>query len=127
MLALGLAGWLSYLAIGPVVGFWLSLFSEFFAALCLVGLGSAVMLLAPVGGLPGRVVYEWHRWAWFGIAFVVATIAFGVLLGGASARFPLGTLLMMAGGVAALCIGGWAYFSFVARPASEPNRVRPLR
>lgn len=120
VLVLGLVGWIGFSAIGPVVGFWLSLFSEFFAALCLAGLGSAVMLLLPVGGLPGRVVYEWHRWAWFGIALGVATVTFGVLLGGASARFPLSILLLLAGGLAAVCVGVWAYFTLVARPSAAP-------
>lgn len=115
MLALGVAGWIGHALVGAVVGFWPALLSETLAALCLAGLGSAVVLMIPLAALPGRTIMEWHPWAWFGVSFVIATIAFAVILGGSGARFPLGPLLLAAGGFAAACIAVWAWLRFVAR------------
>jgi hypothetical protein len=115
VLVLGVIGWVGHSRLGDVVGFWPSLMSELFAALCLVGVGSVLALMLPIGALPGRVVWEWHRWLWFVLAFAFGTIAFAVLLGGASAKLPLAVLILLAGGFAAACIAGWAWVRFVAQ------------
>ncbi|MBF0671669.1 MAG: hypothetical protein IR160_03685 [Salinibacterium sp.] len=115
VLGLGLVGWVGHSAVGDVVGFWPSLLSEILAALCLVGVGSTIVLLLPVGALPGRVLWEWHRWAWFCIALAGCTIAFAPLLGGPDSHWPLATLLIIAASIAALFIGAWATLRFLVR------------
>lgn len=114
VLMLGLLGWVGHAIVGDVVGFWPSLTSETLAALCLVGIGSSLVLMLPIGALPGRVLWEWHRPVWFVIAFVVATIAGAILLGGASADFPLAVALIVAGILAVTCLSAWAVLRFVA-------------
>lgn len=115
VLGLGLVGWLGHSLVGDVVGFWPSLLSEFFAALCLVGIGSTLVLLLPLGAMPGRVLWEWHRWIWFGVVMVAYTLAFGLLLGGDDAHWPLGVMLIIAGSIAAAFIAAWAALRFLVR------------
>ncbi|QEE61942.1 hypothetical protein FVA74_10460 [Salinibacterium sp. dk2585] len=118
VLVLGLIGWIGHSLVGEVVGFWPSLLSEIFAALCLVGVGSTLVLLLPVGALPGRVLWEWHSWAWAGIALVGYSLAFGILLGGADAHWPLAIVLIIAASIAALFIAAWAILRFLV---SQPD------
>ncbi|MCW4386430.1 hypothetical protein OH146_11670 [Salinibacterium sp. SYSU T00001] len=115
VLGLGLVGWVGHAIVGEVVGFWPTLTSEIYAALCLVGIGSTLVLLLPLGALPGRVVWEWHPWLWFAVTLGAGTVAFALLLGGASAHFPLATMVILAGVVAAVCLGAWAVLRFVVK------------
>lgn len=107
------AAWLAYQALGPVQGFWANLSIEVLATLCLAGLGSAVILMLPLGRLPGRVVLEWSPAAWLIAMAVVATLAWAIMLGGSDARFPVMGSALLAGGFTAISLAVWAWVRYV--------------
>jgi len=102
--------WLVLGAVGSGEGFWISAINETLSAICLAGLGSALLLLLPVLSLPGRAILEWSPVIWLITTVVVALLA-GVILTGEN--FPV---LLMAGGALAIAIvsvgtWGWSRFS----------------
>lgn len=92
--ALALIGWVAFDLLTPSTGFWMTLASETAAAVALGGLGSLLLLLLPVGPLPGRTLYAVSPPAWAVVALASATVAGAVLVSGPA--FPL-TALVLAG------------------------------
>jgi hypothetical protein len=113
VLLLAVLSWLAHSLVGPVDGFWASALSETLATVCLAGLGSAVILMLPIGTLPGRVVLEWSRPVWGVITVAVATVAAGILLGGAQPAFPMLATVLIVSGFAAVCVAVWAWVNYV--------------
>ncbi|HEU4807986.1 MAG TPA: hypothetical protein VFT01_06950, partial [Homoserinimonas sp.] len=113
VLALALLAWPAHSLMGPVDGFWASVLSEMLATVCLAGLGSALILMLPIGALPGRVVLEWSRKAWFAATLAVGTVAAAVLLGGIQPAFPMLATLLIVAGFAAVCVAVWAWVNYV--------------
>lgn len=111
VLVMGCAAWLGHSALGPQVGFWASLASETLAALTIAALGSLILLLLPVAGMPGRYLFEWSPVAWGGIAVLGGTAAAAVVA--LSSTFPLALLLVGAGLLAAVCVATWAWLTYV--------------
>lgn len=112
ILVLGVLGWLAHGVLGPVQGFWGSLASETLAALCLAGLGSALVLVLPIATLPGRVILEWSLTAWavtvLLVAGTVATVIYGTTLTGAVLPWLAGAAVF-----AALSLAMWLFVRFV--------------
>jgi len=101
-------------ALKPLEGFWGNLTLEILATVCLAGLGSALVLLIPLGRLPGRVIFEWSMLAWAGILVVVAVLAWVIALDGTLTNVPtLAAFAMVAGGFTALCVAVWAWVRYV--------------
>ncbi|MBX9717638.1 MAG: hypothetical protein K2X36_02200, partial [Microbacteriaceae bacterium] len=90
--ALALIGWAAHDVLTPGTGFWMTLASETAAAVALGGLGSLLMLLLPVGPLPGRTLYAVSPPAWASVALVSATVAGAILVSGPA--FPLAALVI---------------------------------
>lgn len=90
--ALALIGWAAHDLLTPSTGFWMTLASETAAAVALGGLGSLLMVLLPVGPLPGRTLYAVSPPAWAAVALVSATIAGAILVSGPA--FPLAALVL---------------------------------
>ena len=107
------AAWLAHEWLGPMQGFWANLSIEVLATLCLAGLGSAMVLMLPLGRLPGRVVFEWSPAAWLITVAIVATLAWVIVLGGSTARFPVIGSALLAGGFAAVSLAIWAWTRYV--------------
>ena len=107
------AAWLAHEWLGPMQGFWANLSIEVLATLCLAGLGSAMVLMLPLGRLPGRVVLEWSPAAWIVAMAIVATLAWVIVLGGSGARFPVISSALLAGGFAAVSVAVWAWMRYV--------------
>ena len=84
----------------PSTGFWMTLASETAAAVALGGLGSLLMLLLPVGPLPGRTLYAVSPSMWAVVAVLSASLTGAVLASGPA--FPLAALVLTAAAVAAL-------------------------
>lgn len=118
LLTVGVGGWIGHDLVGSVVGFWPSVLSETLATLCLAGIGSAVLLMLPLGALPGRVILEWSAGLWAATSFAVASLASVITLGTDGAGFPSAVPLIVLGGFAAVCGAVWAWSSFV-----EPARA----
>src|SRR5690606_6940181 len=104
-----------------VVGFWPSLLREILATLALAGIGSAFVLMLPVGSLPGRDIISWSPWAWIGVSFVGATVGFGILLGGTGAFFPLAATLLLAIGFTVACLAMWAIMRYLVPAPASPE------
>lgn len=113
IVVLAMTAWLGYQALGAVQGFWANLSIEMLATLCLAGLGSAMILMLPLGRLPGRVVLEWSPVAWLIAMAIVATLAGVIMLGGSDARFPVIDSALLAGGFAAVSLAVWAWMRYV--------------
>jgi hypothetical protein len=102
--------WILHGAVGDAQGFWGAGLSETLAAVAIAGLGSVVVLLLPVGALPGRAVFEWSHWTWLGLAVVAVTVATVALAQGV---FPALLAVIAALAIAAVCLGVWAWVRFV--------------
>jgi hypothetical protein len=115
--ALGVLAWLAVgLLAAPADPFGAFLL-ELANALALVGIGSAAVMLLPVGGLAGRAIVRWSRWLWAGLSLVVYTVLFALLLPVASLiERGAGVLLIVgvAAGFAAASVAVWLWERFVA-------------
>lgn len=113
VLLLAVLAWVAHGLVGPVDGFWASVFSELLATVCLAGVGSALILMLPIGALPGRVVLEWSRRAWFTTTLAVGTLAAAVLLPGVQPGITMLTALLVVTGFAAICVAVWAWSNYI--------------
>jgi hypothetical protein len=117
--ALSVTAWLMHGWMGPVTGFWASLTSEMFAAVCLAGFGSALVLVLPIAALPGRALLEWSAPWWLATVAVVTTLASVVILGaGKGSPFPLLGSLIAAVAFSAVSVAAWSWVRFV-EPADQ--------
>ncbi len=109
--------WLLHSAIGPVEGFWGSIPSEVLATITIAGFGSVIMLLLPVGALPGRVLLEWSKLGWLVTALALVTLGAAVLVG--EALHPVNAIVLSSVAVvfAAFAVAAWGWTRFV-RPAN---------
>ncbi|GAA4671397.1 hypothetical protein GCM10025780_13950 [Frondihabitans cladoniiphilus] len=86
---------------------------EGLATVCLAGLGSLIVLLIPLGALPGRFLWAWSRSTLVGLA-VVGVAAAGVVLGGdPQEAFPIMPLVAAAVVFAALAVAAWVWARYV--------------
>lgn len=97
--ALAMLGWAAHDLLTPSTGFWMSLGSEMAAAVALGGLGSLLMLLLPIGPLPGRTLYAVSPPMWAVVAVLSASLTGAILTSGPA--FPLAPLLLAGAAVAA--------------------------
>ena len=110
--ALAILGWAAHDLLTPSTGFWMSLWSETTAAMALGGLGSLLMLLLPIGPLPGRILYAASRPAWAAVALVSASLVGAILASGPA--FPLAALLLLAAAFGAVLVAVTVWVRWVA-------------
>jgi hypothetical protein len=110
--ALALIGWAVHDLLTPSTGFWMSVASETAAAVALGGLGSLLMLLLPVGPLPGRTLYAVSPPAWAVVALASATVAGAILVSGPA--FPLAALVLAGAATGALLSAAVVWVRWVA-------------
>ncbi|MGO4536685.1 Ig-like domain-containing protein [Leifsonia sp. 2MCAF36] len=118
--AVAALGVLAWLAVGlfaaptnPVTVF----LAELVNVLALAGIGSAAVMLLPIGGLAGRAIVQWSRWLWAGLSLVVYTVLFALLLPVASlVERGVGVVVVVgaAVGFAATSVAFWLWERFVA-------------
>jgi hypothetical protein len=78
--ALASVGWIA-VGLLPVATTTVTAFvSEFANAVVLLAIGSAGVLLLPLGSLPGRAILQWSRGMWLGITVAVDTVLFAILV-----------------------------------------------
>lgn len=92
---------------------------EILATVCLAGLGSVIVLLVPLGALPGRALYAWSRPTLVGFAVIGVAMAAVVYLGGPDESFPMLPLVIASIAFATLAVGAWAWVRFVEPSADE--------
>ena len=90
----------------------MTLASETAAAVALGGLGSLLMLLLPVGPLPGRTLYAVSPPAWAVIALVSAGVTGAILVAGPA--FPLAVLTLAGAAFAAVLTAAVVWVRWVA-------------
>ncbi len=109
--ALATASWIAHDLVVDADGFWGQSLAETFAAICITGFGSAVLLLIPVGSLPGRAIFDWSPGAWF--ATCIPVVGIGAMAFTASSGFPTLAVVGAACAIGALCLAGWAWMRFI--------------
>ncbi|NQX11248.1 hypothetical protein HQQ80_06405 [Microbacteriaceae bacterium VKM Ac-2855] len=118
---LGLAGaaWALSGAITPDGSFVSALVAEVLSATTLLSVGSAIVLLFPIGRPAGQAVLRWSPVLWLGLTLVAYTVLFLLLTptirawqsdGGG------GVLALSAVGFAAVCTSIWAWRRFIDEP-----------
>ncbi|WP_374010056.1 hypothetical protein [Leifsonia sp. LS-T14] len=115
--ALGVVAWLAVgLLAAPSTP--LAVFVAVFVnVLALGGIGSAAVMLLPIGGLAGRTIARWSRWLWGGLSLVVYTVLFALLLPVASlVERGVGVIVIIgvAVGFAAASVAFWLWERYVA-------------
>lgn len=79
--ALSVLAWLGYSLLnvidggGPVVVF----VSETLSSLAIAGISALPIALVPIGGMTGRIIWNWNRWVWMG-AYAVGLFGFFLIL-----------------------------------------------
>ena len=95
------------------------------SAVVVSGLKAVAFGMMPFTFMPGRAVYQWHRWVWAVLSAVAMFAFFHILIGpnaGYLSGLDLGawlTALAVFGAFAAFTIGFWAWFRFRPSPAEE--------
>lgn len=91
---------------------------ETLATVCLAGLGSLIVLLVPLGSLPGRALYSWSRPTLVGLGVVGVALAAVVYAGDPAEAFPLTPLVVAAVAFAVLAVSTWVWVRYV-EPAAD--------
>ncbi len=115
--ALAMLGWAVHDLLTPSTGFWMSLWSETAAAIALGGLGSLLMLLLPIGPLPGRILYSASRPAWAAITLVTASLVGAIFASGPAC--PLVAFLLLAAALAAVLVAITTWTRWIAPELSR--------
>jgi hypothetical protein len=113
LVALALVSWLVLGLLPAASGLVPTLAAEVLNTVVLTALGSAVLVLIPVGRTSGRSILAWSPSIWAGLAVTTFAIMFGVL---APTMDPQGAALIgaAAGVFAAVSVGAWAWQRFVS-------------
>lgn len=117
LLILGIVSWTVLGVLPAATGFASNLLAEMVNTVVLAAIGSAVLVLIPLGRTSGRSVLAWSPLAWAGLMVTAFTLLFAVLSPVIDVWQSAGTvpLLWVAAGVfAALSGGAWAWQRFVA-------------
>lgn len=86
---------------------------EALATTALAGLGSLIVLLVPIGGLPGRAVWSWSKSTLLGLGVVGAALAAVVYAGSPGEAFPILPLVVSAVVFAVIALSAWVWVRFV--------------
>jgi hypothetical protein len=96
--------------------------AEFVNTVALGALGSAAILLLPIGDLPGRRILRWKPLVWLALAVTGFTLIGGVLspaLGGLGGGAGLILIALASLLFAAICVVVWVWVRFVRAPAHD--------
>jgi hypothetical protein len=91
--------------------------AEFVNAVVLVAIGSAAVLMLPLGTLPGRMILRWSWGIWLAVAIAVDTVLFAILVPiGRLNTSGTGTILFAVCtiGFAAISISVWLWQRYIA-------------
>jgi len=116
LLAVSVAGWAALGALPETTGLLSTLVAEIVNTVVLASIGSAVLVLVPLGRTSGRSVLAWSPVIWSGLMVAAFTLLFAVLSPTIEVCQNAGQvpLLWVAAGVfASLCAGAWAWQRFV--------------
>ena len=86
--------------------------------MCLAGLASLVLGLLPVGRLPGRALWAWHRPAHLATALLSVIATAVVFVGNPDGAFPVLTTIVATTLVALVAVAAWLWMRSV-EPVTE--------
>ncbi|HSP75713.1 MAG TPA: hypothetical protein VLO31_05825 [Cryobacterium sp.] len=117
LIGLAVVGWLTLGLLPPADGFLSALTAEIANGVVLAAIGSAALVLIPIGRTSGRSILAWSPPIWACLSVLAFTIMFGVLSptvelwhdGGSLSLWWVASSLF-----AALSVGAWAWQRFVA-------------
>ncbi|MCU1529720.1 MAG: hypothetical protein JWP75_3483 [Frondihabitans sp.] len=92
---------------------------EMLTTVCVSGLGSLVILLVPVGALPGRALYAWSRPTLVGLVVAGVAVAAVVFAGGPNEAFPVVPLVIGAIVFAVVAVSAWVWVTYVEPELDE--------
>jgi hypothetical protein len=116
LLALAVLGWLVLGVLPTGGGFGDLLAAEVANSVVLTAIGSALLVLIPIGSTSGRSIVAWSPLAWVGLTLAAFTVMFAVLSPVVGLWHGEGsvTLMWVASGLfAALSVSAWAWQRFV--------------
>lgn len=114
---LGLGTWLILGALPAPSGSVGAFFAELANSLVLTSVGSASVMLIPLGKLPGRAIFAWSRRVWLGMILVVDTVLFALLIpadGSWQGSVHAAASIVFAVGFAAVSVSLWLWRRYVA-------------
>jgi len=117
LIGLAVLGWFVLGVLPTAAQFGTALAAEIVNTLVLAAIGSAVLILVPIGHTSGRSILVWSPLAWVALTLGALTVMFGVLSPVVAAWQSEGTIALLwvaAAGFAALSCGAWAWQRFVA-------------
>ncbi len=140
-LAVGLVSWVGYSLLAGLPGFVPVFLAETLSAVTVGALAALPVVLLPLGGLDGGVLFGWNKWAWAGIYFLALALFFFILMpmpfSWGEIQTPLVTWVVLYLGYGLLAAGVWAWFRFSKpkvpavsstlepEPEPEPGPSRP--
>ena len=116
LIGLAVLGWLTLGLLPPADGFLSALAAETTNSVVLAAIGSAALVLIPIGRTSGRSILAWSPPIWACLTVLAFTIMFGVLSPAVETWHEGGSLSLwwVAGALfAALSVGAWAWQKFV--------------
>ena len=117
LIGLAVIGWFVLGVLPAATHIGTALAAEIVNTLVLAAIGSAVLILVPIGSTSGRSILAWSPLAWVGLTLGALTVMFGVLSPVVAVWQSEGTIALLwaaAAGFAALSCGAWAWQRFVA-------------
>lgn len=125
-LAVGLVCWVGYSLLAGLTGFVPIFVAETLSAVTVGALAALPVVLLPLRGLDGGVLFGWNKWVWAGIYFLALALFFFLLMpmpfSWGEIRTPLATWVVLYLGYGLLAAGVWAWFRFrkPKRPLDQP-------
>lgn len=121
-LAVGLVCWVGYSLLAGLTGFVPIFMAETLSAVTVGALAALPVVLLPLRGLDGGVLFGWNKWVWAGIYFLALALFFFLLMpmpfSWGEVQTPLVTWVIMYLGYGLLAAGVWAWFRF-SKPKQE--------
>ncbi|MBC7517316.1 MAG: hypothetical protein H7248_00260 [Microbacteriaceae bacterium] len=110
---LGILAWFAHGQVANGTGFWAALTSETLATVFLAGLGSVLVLVLPLGTLPGRIILNWSSLGWTATVVVAASVSAGTIFGSTATVSAAIPWALAVAAFAGLCVVVWGFVRFV--------------
>jgi hypothetical protein len=114
--SVGVVGWIATGLIGQPSGFWGALGSEIAGITAMVGVGSAAIMLIPLGQLSGRAIYSWSKPLWMAVTLVMFTALFlqlGPVIDSWQGGVAATVAVLLAVGFGAVSLSLWLWRRYV--------------
>jgi len=102
--------------IGQPSGFWGALGSEIAGITAMTGVGSAAIMLIPLGQLSGRAIYSWSKPLWMAVTLVMFTALFlqlGPVIDSWQGGVAASVAVLLAAGFGAVSLSLWLWRRYV--------------